>query len=370
VGGYVTLYGLITGKFELGIVKRTYLAFEQGQGFAYEYNPGDGQIEARRLFGTPEENKYSVISAIKRNPKVFLQRVQQTARTAPKKIYFMYGERLGIIFLLLAAIGLIGIARKRLYLLLLILLLWPAHLLVYFITFFRYTYFLFPYFVMFSLTAVGLNSIMSNFGKRMLYFWSLTLFGFIIWGILSNRPNIFSATLFFLIGLWIIRIIMNRYQNIGAIRPIGLILGLCFVLFLKGGYPYPQFRVLGISPCEKASLFMKEHLASDDWVYAFAPRDVFNAKSAWLPLSYEARNFNEKGLSAWIAHLNRYINIRAIYVDSALRIEIPTLHGVIQKLIGKELEVGFKSDDGETQVLLVNKKALPPQTCSMKCHHS
>jgi len=60
VGGYFVLYGLVSGVFKLGIIERTYIAFEQGQGFAYEYPVGHGMLDARKFYGTPEENQYSI----------------------------------------------------------------------------------------------------------------------------------------------------------------------------------------------------------------------------------------------------------------------------------------------------------------------
>jgi hypothetical protein len=366
VGGYVTLYGLITGKFELGIVKRTYLAFEQGQGFVYEKSPPDGQIDAWRLFGTPEENQYSVISAIKRNPKAFLQRVQQTARTAPKKIYFMYGERAGIIILLLALMGTVEIVRKRLYLLFMILFLWATHIFVYLLTFYRHTYFLLPYFVVFVFASVGLNFILYHMNKRRLYFWTLLLLGLTFLGVLSHRPNVFSVALIFLTGLWIIKIIVNRYQDYEAIKPVAIILTICVLFLLKVGYPLPKFRDLGAAPDEKAVLFMKEHLAPGSFVFAESPGPIWVAKMHFRPLDFHLRGLNEKDIFNSIVSLNG----KAVYVNNNLRYFKPDLVIKIKKLIGKGLEVGFRSENGEVEVLLVNRKALPPQTCSMKCHHS
>jgi hypothetical protein len=358
VGSYIVLYGVVTGRSEFGLKKRSYLAFEQGQGFAYEYlyqgkNPAaEGQVEARRLFGTPEENRYSTLSAIKRNPEAFLHRVNQTIKSSPRKIYFMYGERAGIIILLLAAMGAVEIAKKRLYLLFLILLLWPAHIFVYLLTFFRHTYFLLPYFVVFSLATVSINFILYHVKKRRLYFWSILLLGLAVLGIISNRPNVFSATLFFLLGLWVIKIIVDKYQNLETIRPIVIILTLCLIFALKGSFIYPQFRKLGVSPYEKASLFMKEHLEPNARVLACFPRDIWNAKMSFGMLNFSVDKTDEKVLSEGIANFN----IKAFYIDETFKTEEPYRWAIIQKLIGKSLEICFTSDNGEVEILLVNKK--------------
>jgi len=363
VAGYLIIYGLVMGRFELGIIGRTYLAFEQGQGFAYEKSPADGQIDARQLFGTPEENQYSFLSAIKRNPEAFFDRVRQTIKTSPKKIYFIYGERLGIISLLLAAMGAMVLARKRLYPLLVALLLWSTHLFVYFLTFFRHEYFLFPYFAVFSLASMGLTSIVYSFKKRIHYCWSLALLGLAIFGMLSNRPNLFSATVFFLVWVWIVRYVMNRYRHLEAIKTIGLVLALCALLFLKVGYPYPKFRTLGTAPDEKAVLFMKEHLKPGSLVFAAAPGPIWEAKMNFGPLDFTLRDKNENDLS--YGHL---FYGKAVYANDTLRYDEPGLVSKIERLIGKGLEVGYESENKEVQILLVDEKYSKKSTCSIQCH--
>jgi len=363
VASYLTLYRLESGVFKLGIAERLYIAFEQGQSFVYEKNMGDGQIEARRLFGTPEENQHSFLSAIKRNPEAFFDRVRQTIKTSPKKIYFIYGERLGIIFLLLAAMGAMVLARKRLYPLLVVLLLWSTHLFVYFLTFFRHTYFLFPYFVVFSLASMGLTSIVYSLEKRIKYCWSLALLGLAIFGMLSNRPNLFSATVFFLVWVWIVRFVMNRYRHLEAIETIGLVLALCALLFLKVGYPYPKFRTLGIAPDERAVLFMKEYLKPGSLVFAEAPGVIWTAKMNFRPLDFTLRDKNENDLS-----YDHLFYGKAVYVNDTLRYYEPGLVSKIERLIGKGLEVGYESENKGVQILLVDEKYSKKSTCSIKCH--
>ena len=354
IGSYITVYGLKTGRFEFGTMRRTYCAFEQGQGIAYEYPVPDGTLDVRRIFGTPEENKCSIISALRHNPKAFFDRVLQVARTAPKKLYFAYEEKLGIVLFLLAAMGTLEMVRKRLFLLLFILLLWAAHIFVYFFTFFRPQYFLLPYFVVFSLVSVGLTYITNSLEKRGLYFWSLILLGFVTFGLLTNRPNIFSATFLFLIALWLIKIIMSQYRNLETIKPIGIILALFLAVILKGGYPYPKFRTLGIAPDEKAALFMKEHLKPGSVVFAEAPGPIWVGKMHFRPLDFNFRNLNEQDIFSLITSRRG----KAVYVNNALRYFEPGVVEKIEKMIGKEFKVGFRSENGEVEVLLINNKAM------------
>jgi hypothetical protein len=354
VGGYFVLHGLVSGVFKPGIIERTYMAFEQGQGFAYEYPVGHGILDARKIYGTPEENQYSIISAIKRNPRAFLDRVHQTVKTSPKKIYFMYGERAGIIIFLLAMAGAVEIARKRFYLIFVILLMWSAHIVVYLLTFYRHTYFLFPYFVVFSFASVSLNFILYHMNKRRLIVWTVLLLGLALLGLMTSRPNVFSASLIFLIGLWVVKIIVNRYQDREAIKPVAIILALGILFLLKADYPLPKFRALGINPDERAVLFMKEHLDQGSVVFAEAPGPVWVGKMRFRPLDFNLRNLSEQDIFRLITSFNG----KAVYVNNALRYFEPVVVSKIEKMIGKEFKVGFRSENGEVEVLLVNNKAM------------
>ena len=330
ISSYILIYGLITGNFEFGTTKRSYVAFEQGQGVAYSHlystrNPYvEGQVEARRLFGTPEENRYSVINAISRNPKAFLERVVQIAKKAPYQCLSIYGGAgTGLLLFLLVGRGMIKMARCKLYLLLCISLLWSLHLIIYFAFFFRGSYFLLPYFVVLSLASIGLASMVRNFESRKeRYLWSTTLFGLAALGIGFNEARLFVSSLIFLLGLWSIWIIISQYENHKAIIPIGLVLTVFVVSLTAKGYPSPKFRTLGIAPDEKAALFMKEHLEPGARVGAYAPGNVWLPKMTYVPMYLNLRYINSnEDLLAWM--LNQ--KVEAIYVDEALKNFEPSL---------------------------------------------
>ena len=104
-------YGIQTGDFTIGTIERTYDNFEAGHQSIYS---GEGEInpvfeakqEARRVFGTPEENNYSVFRAIARSPSVYLQRVVSEASKLPRQVLNAYGIRLAVPLVRFAARGL------------------------------------------------------------------------------------------------------------------------------------------------------------------------------------------------------------------------------------------------------------------------
>ena len=113
VGGYVASFGAST-------MHRTYTAFEYGQLVTFqERYPQSSHAAARASaledvraqFGTRTENKSSVFRAIAGNPGAFLERVARSLQRLPRLVYAAHGRPLSVIFLLLAARGVVVLLR-------------------------------------------------------------------------------------------------------------------------------------------------------------------------------------------------------------------------------------------------------------------
>jgi Flp pilus assembly protein TadD len=360
VGGYVLLYGVRTGSFDLGTGHRTYAAFEQGQGVAYSHlyeaaSPFiEGQIEARHLYGSPEENSYSVLAAIRRNPQAFIQRVIQVAKNLPLQAVTAYGLGIGVIVLLLAARGMLHIIEQKEFIVGGIMLLWIAPLVVYFVTFFRPGYLLLPFFVVFSVGSIGVAALLHDLQSRSRrILWSTVLLGFAVYGIVKTMPNLFVATGVFLLGLWLVWILLRWHQDLQRGRLFGLAALFCVGLVVGADYPHPEFRVLGVAPDERAVLFMRERMAPGSRVASFAPGSVWVAKMDWVPITSELRSRTSGDeLLTWMTE-NK---VSAIYVDNRLRNNEPATLKLMEGLVGDYLDIGFSS--GGFQVLLAAGQGL------------
>jgi hypothetical protein len=204
---------------------------------------------------------------------------------------------------------------------------------------------------MFFLTGVGLTSVVSGFASiKDRLFWSATLLGLVIFGLAKNQPAEFLLTeLVFLLGLWIIWLVIDRYPTVEIIKPAGVVMVLALLLVYGSyRYPAPKFRTLGIAPDERAAIFMKDNLKSGAHVGTYAPRPVWLAK-----MTYVGRHEN-----ALVSHMSsdqeflRWMtnnNLAAIYVDSNLK-NNKTLWVLVERQIGKSFQVGFV--DGDVDVLL------------------
>jgi hypothetical protein len=137
-GGYIFIHSKLVGEVDLGMAEYSYFTFEQGHGLAYQFKYDGtenfyvaGQMDARRVFGTPEENRYSIKTAILRDPAAYLERIPALIRQVPRYAIETYGGGIGIVILLFAARGILELIRNKLYKPLSVLLLWSGYLVIY-----------------------------------------------------------------------------------------------------------------------------------------------------------------------------------------------------------------------------------------------
>jgi hypothetical protein len=335
----------------------SYFAFEQGQGLAHQsHYPEsanfyvDGQLEARRLFGTPEENGYSISAAIMRNPIAYIERVPQLIKLVPVNATAMYGGALGLAFFLFAVRGVIELARQKHYRSLAILLLWSSYLALYPLLVFQPMHFLFPYYVILVLTAVGLTAAIRNSDSRTeRCLWYVTFAAAVAAAVALGHARLVSIFLFLLLGITLLWTVMRHYREVKSVQFVGLLL-LLIGLVLHNKVPEHKFATLGIAAEDQATLFLRDHLKEGTPVAAYAPKNVWMAKLTYIPMFRSATELNEQNFRNWI----QTNHVRAIYVDPNLKVLEPPFWALVQAHIGRDLNLAFSADGGNYQVLYSN----------------
>lgn len=359
VGGYVLFYGMVTGDFRLGTLERTYGNFESGHQTILVSSGGinrtiEARLEARRVFGTPEENQYSVFKAIRRNPGVYLQRLEVALKSIPRQLLGVYGKRFSTVLFLLALRGIFELVRKKEFHLLAILCLWPTHLATgMIITLFRDGHLAFPFYIVFGLAAIGLTAVLVWFEDwRERVFWTLVLLGLTIYGFVDNKLAITYNAAVFLAALWIIYAAREiRSGKRQMITPLALMILFAGGLILRGGFPSPKIRTLGIDAREQALVTLVETLQPGDVVATGSPGMVWAAKmtsltlaSTDVPLHRSPENFLDWMISE---------GTKAVFVDESLFYENPRVWELIAPHIKVGLQRIYVGDDGDVQILLV-----------------
>jgi hypothetical protein len=358
VGGYVLVAGLVTGSYGLGTTQRTYDNFESGQQTVFQ---GSGEtnavvearLEARRLFGTPEENHYSVFRAISRNPKAYLARLKAIALDLPNTVLHAYGIRFAVVLLVLGLRGIVDLLRRREYGLLAIMALWPVHLLSGFvITIFREGHTLLPFYLVLALAAIGLSATLANLEKRAERLgWTLALGALAVGSLFGNKLAIFYGVSLLLIGLWLCIAVTRATKPSAAWPTVSLLTLACVGLVLRGDFPSPILPSLGKAADEQAVLYMHDHFPPGTPVAAGAPGAVVMAGmlSATLSAADVPTDRSPEAFVQWL----RDQGIQAVYVDPILVGDDTLAWNLIQQQIGKGLKRVFVGDGGDYQVLLV-----------------
>lgn len=359
VGGYLMFYAHTTGRFELGTMRRAYGAFESARWGVYRLQPtpiGQPAVfrdnTASRIFGTSQENNYSIFRAISHNPRAFLARVRFLLMRAPLTMVNAYGKGLGILLFLLVFLGIAELLKKKEYLLLSLCLIWPLHLIVYFAFHFRRETLLMPHPIVFFLAAMGMRDFMDRLQSKKGYL-TLQIFGGVLFflGIILyrelKRDELLAGAAALLCGLFLVREILKRRQ---PSQNTALILILCLGALMSQPYLIPKFRKLGTAPDEQAVLFMRDHFKSGTLVASCFPAPVWASGMEYVSMIRRLRGLDsEKALVDWFSSQK----CRIIYLDQNLGQYEPRVYALIRSEIGKRFRALFSSSDGKAEILSI-----------------
>jgi hypothetical protein len=362
VPGYIAFKGIVTHNFSPGTKGRVYTAFEQGQGAAYAVDRPDykgdimldGQVEARRLFGTYEKNHGSVLKAIARNPSAFFARVREIIKTSPTIFLWAYSINFLPLLIICLLVGIAELIRTRQYSLLAIILMWPAHLLVYFALFFRTGYFLLPYFSFFLLASIGLATLFSKpITKANHFIWLVCVVAVLLFGLVTHNSGWVHYTVptgIFLIAYWIITFSLREKSKMRQFAIGGIAFGLFAISFYqRDAYVFPHRQPLGSTADEQAVIFMKRNLPFGTPVGSNSPEAPLMAKMCYIPMFLDLRQLKtSQDFDKWADSQN----IKAIFLDQSLETDEPDVYNLVEKQIGHGDKVVFVSTNGLVQVVV------------------
>lgn len=354
-GGYVAMRGLLTGDFSTGVAGRSYIAFEQGHALVYHADVGNAtvetQYEAARVFGSGEANDYSVLRAIRRNPQAFADRLRRIVTGVPSNLLTAYGKRVAAPLFLLALRGLLELIRRRAWAVLAVLLLWPAHLLVYFLTFFRSGYFLLPFHVMLISAGIGANGLVERLDdRRERTGWTVVLLAAGLYGIVDDKLAIYAGTALLLIGLWVLWLTSRQGLGSQAAKVVGFLALLSIGLLIRPAFPSPNIPSWGEDSLDKAVLFLEDHLQPGDRVISAAPGYALAARMTPFGFDRRLRDLeSSEQLLEWLVQQR----IRAILWDDGFARQEPQIGAMVESLIGSGLTMAFREDPGDVRILLV-----------------
>jgi len=356
--GYVLVRGALTGDFATGMSQRSYTAFEQGQEVALGEAgsrfgaPTESYYVARDLFGTPEENEYSVFKAIARNPQAYLIRFWAVIKTLPGLFLTAYNRRFAVPLLLFAIRGMIVLIEEKKLPLGLLAIVWVLPLSAGVArTLVRVGYFRLFYFVLFSLAIIGMKALLKSMKvNREALVWAGLLGLILLLAFLFKKDGIQMSATIFLCWLLLAYLISKHSVKYPGWKYMAMLLLLASAYLLRTGELIYRPRQLGADPREEAALVLRDVTEENDSVLTCTPsvvfladRQVANFCSSDIPDFEDSEAFID-----WM----RSQSFDAVYLDR----ESP---GIFQEMVldqrGKALRQVFMSEGSEAYIFLLSQ---------------
>jgi 4-amino-4-deoxy-L-arabinose transferase-like glycosyltransferase len=266
---------------------RAYGAFEHAQGVVY----GDGQYlddstdrqMTSLIYGTPDENGFSVARAILHNPSAFLDRMVQSAKHLPGQILDAYGGAVTVIFLFLALAGMTRLIRDRRMDVITLIAIGLLGLPVYFLTFFRAGYLALPIGAVFLLMAVGLQEVFQREESGvfrgelavLVFFLSLGLYG--IFAEKTSWTKIGFCASGFMAGL-----LLARKYHLAEKWKYLITIGTLGILLAPMNLPERLMPARGGTPQEQTARWLAERYPPETLLVEYRPQIAALAKMRYL----------------------------------------------------------------------------------------
>ena len=355
--GYVALRGFATGDYSPGTRERAYFTFEQGHGMAFSRSAEDrqfyaeGEATAPLEFGTDQENDYSVIKAIRRNPGAYFSRIPRLSQMAIKDAFSGYGTYFGLFCAAFAFRGLVELLRTRAFHFSAILVAWAGYAVLYMVLCYQPSHLLMPYLTMFALSAIGITAFARNLGSvRERWYWTGSLLAVILAAVWFLEPisTLGRASLVLLLAMWIVWIVDDWQLHGPHVEAIACLVLLALVMTLKTN-PTLRTPLPKEDPERPAAAYMARHFKPGAQIAAWGMKTVWAARLEAVTMGPDQRTLKTSGdLAAWLEG-NK---IEGIYLDPEFRRYEPSIAALILDLPGSGYEIGFDGGDTGIQVLV------------------
>ena len=170
--------------------------------------------------------------------------------------------------------------RRREYVTLAVLCLWPMHLVTgVLITLFRIGHLLFPFYVVLVLAGIGVAAALRGSADRTEALGrGVCLTGLAVYGLVDHKLEINIVVVVFGLGKWFARQAWAAPAREARSRTVALLALLCSGLVLRGSLPSPKIPMIGSAPVKQALRYLAEHYDPGTAVAAGAPRIPWAAR--------------------------------------------------------------------------------------------
>lgn len=349
IGLYFIVSIIWMGKIDLGVAYKSYDSFEMNQSILTGGDIALARQETRRLFGTSEENQGSILRAIMRNPAAFALRIFANAKTIPVNYLDFFGKKLGPIVLIFAAFGVYSLIRKKDWMLVALLLIWPLHVLVA-LGFLALHIIPQTIYLPLLLGAIGITEIFKNEALRfdkLLFLITAGLLFVLSW--ITNKPA-FLIGFLLLTSVLVIHLLANSKIKLNPEKlHFSIFLLLAAGLILREPYPFPNYPSIGKSASERAIHYLEAELPVLSTVLVPSPLPAIAARMSYITMDGLPADIPSITDFAKFLHQN---NVQAVYLDSNRR-RRDDIYDLMEQGVEKNFTLGYISQDTTIRVFLV-----------------
>jgi hypothetical protein len=307
---------IMVGNLNLGIAYKSYDSFEMNQSVLTGGDIELARQETRRLFGTQEENQGSVLRAILRNPVAFGVRMLANVKTIPINYFTFFGKKLGAILLPFVAWGVYALIRKKAFVPLIILLIWPIHALIA-LGFLALHIVPQVSYLPLLLGAIGIAWIFRrDFNPREQTVFLIASLLLLTFTIVIKKPAFTVAFVLLVFVLIIHWLLQTTWKPHSQVLQVSIFLLLAAGLILHEPFAFPNYPKLGASSGEQAVHYLEQNLPTQSVILAPTPLVAVASRMAFLTTNDIPTSIStNEDFWNWL----KQNNVSAIYLDKNRR---------------------------------------------------
>nr|MBT6742763.1 hypothetical protein [Rhodospirillales bacterium] len=372
IAPYIGVYGLQSGSYIFGAESKLYDTFEAANQVLFSSEETAGKLDfekaaaakvaSEKAFGTAAENKHSVLRAIARNPGRFGQMVwRNTVKRTIPDMMSAFGTRIPavgytglpiplrhvspiILFFVIA--GIVELARRKQWRLLLVLLIWPADIGLYLLTISFPGYYLYHLLEVMMLATIGLWATVA----RLRRWWILAMFAAVLAATVWLDWNPDGRVRFLALGggalicaaAWK-RNEMHRFRPLMAGAVVGGLLLINLPDVYHSEWPGKDIGYFG------QARYLRQHYPPTTATLSYPGFAVVSANMLWLGARTDYAKIKSK--EDFIAKMKQ-VGTPLILTDPMTKAhDIYHINTTIEKYAAEFYRVVWKSADGQYSVM-------------------
>jgi hypothetical protein len=264
----------------------------------------------------------------------------------PENYLALFGKKLGAVLLLFAAWGVYELIRKKAFLPLIIILIWPIHA---FVSLGFLALHIVPQisYLPLLLGAIGIAGIFNQeFRPREQVVFLATSMFIIFLSWIIKKPAFSFGFLMLVFVLLLHWLVQSNWKPSHTGSYVSIFLLLAAFLILREPFPYPNYPVLGQSNSEQAIRYLEQNLPTQSVTLVPTPLQAIAAKMSFLTMDdIPASITTLQEFSSWL----KQENVSAIYLDSNRRVR-NNIYDLFEEGFSPYFSLAYNSPDNNVRI--------------------